>query len=70
MEEAPLVSGDDPAEAMRAVLDSQASFYDEDKEEVTTLRTYLKLGHSTFRIGFAGLIGNQTQRNPQFSHTF
>ena len=42
LDEAPLVSGDDPAEAMRAVLDSQAAFYDVDKDEVITLDTYLK----------------------------
>lgn len=39
--EAPLVSGDDPAEAMRAVLTSQASFYDVDAEKAATLYTYL-----------------------------
>ena len=42
LDEVPLVSGDDPAEAMRAVLDSQAAFYDVDKDEVITLDTYLK----------------------------
>ncbi len=41
-EETPLVSGNDPAEAMRAVLDSQAAFYDVDKDEVIALDTYLK----------------------------
>ena len=42
LDEAPLVSGDDPAEAMRAVLDSQAAFYDVGKDEVITLDNYLK----------------------------
>ena len=42
LDEASLVSGDDPAEAMRAVLDSHAAFYDVDKDEVITLDTYLK----------------------------
>ena len=47
LEEVPLVSGDDPAEAMGAVLTSQASFYDVDKDEATTLSNYLKRAEET-----------------------